>query len=204
MYRSTYVFHRRRDAKPSFASSLIFFSRSQLACVTGPLAFTPVSSLLGFSQPNWGWGGPNREQKNHLLGKIEGDTPTSSNSQQRKVCQPSSRASDCGRTSPTPGPCCVLLPALTHILAEATGFKSPTSLVPISLRYPALHFLLTQKATLLLSIKTPMASTEPSYGWQTGLFIHPAVLLSVRNQCVLWFCFIPSCSGLNSGMKIKV
>lgn len=105
MYRSTYVFHGRRDAKPSFASSLIFFSRSQLGCVTGPLAFTPVSSLLGFSQPNWGWEGPNREQKNHLLGKIEGDTPTSSNSQQRKICQPSGRGSDCGRTSPTPGPC---------------------------------------------------------------------------------------------------
>ena len=48
VYRPAYMFHRRRDTKPNSASSLIFFSRSQLGHVTGPLAITPLGSLLDY------------------------------------------------------------------------------------------------------------------------------------------------------------
>lgn len=71
VYRPAYVFHRRWDTKPSFASSLIFFSKSQPGYVAGPLAFTPLFFSAEFLSVELGVERAKLRTENHLPRKIE-------------------------------------------------------------------------------------------------------------------------------------
>lgn len=71
MYRPAYMFHRRWDTKPSFASSLIFFSRIRLIHVAGPLAFALLFFSAGFLSAELEVERAKLRTENHLPGKIE-------------------------------------------------------------------------------------------------------------------------------------
>lgn len=102
VYRPAYVFHRRRDAKPSIAASLIFFSSSPLGHGDRATCIHPSLLSAGVLSDELGMGRAMLRAENHLPGKVEiwgRDTclplPTPS-----RIVQ----ALDCGGASPTTGP----------------------------------------------------------------------------------------------------
>ena len=126
VYRPACVFHRRQDAKPSIASSLIFFHSSRWGHVTGHLP-SPRLSSVSLSRI-WGGEGQAKNRKspfweNRGLGERGLALRTLT---RRSFSLLAGALVSVGPLSPFPWG---VPPSLTQTLAEVTISKSPPSLV---------------------------------------------------------------------------